>query len=36
VLVLMVVVSIGQTRIKQILGLFKTAPVPQPRRASGD
>ncbi len=35
-LALMAVVSIGQTRGKAILSMLKPAPVPQPRRASGD
>jgi uncharacterized membrane protein len=35
-LALMVAISIGQTRFKSILTMFKPVPIPEPRRASGD
>jgi uncharacterized membrane protein len=35
-LALMVAISIGQTRAKAIWAVLKPAPLPQPRRASGD
>jgi fucose 4-O-acetylase-like acetyltransferase len=35
-LILMVAISIGQTRAKSIWALLRPSPLPQPRRASGD